>query len=70
MYGKIQVSGLTKFIPFISYAPQLSETKNVCLFTLLLASLQLLSNHHGVVMVAALAGSQFWEPLFTFGDQK
>ena len=50
------------------YSSQLSGVNRVSLFTLLLAFLQLLSNHCDGV--AASAGLQSGEPSFTFGGQK
>ena len=50
------------------YASHLSGANHISLFTMLLAFLQLLSNHHDGV--AASAGLQFGEPSFTFGGQK
>ena len=44
MYGKMQAMGLTEFIPFICIS--LSGANLLSLFTLLLASPQLLSSHH------------------------
>ena len=77
MYGKIQASGLSEFIPFIctsALGGGVGGANPVFLFTLrsgrwpLLAFPQLLSNH-GRGLTASV-GCQFWEPSFTFGGQK
>ena len=65
MYGKMQAAGLTEFIPFICTSAIWSNP--VSLFTLLLASPQLLSNYCGGWLHPL---DQFLESSFIFGGKK
>ena len=66
MFRKLQASGLTEFIPFLCTSAIWSQS---CFLVHLASCIsQLLSNHRGGV--AASAGLQVWEPLFTLGGQK
>ena len=71
MYGKMQASGLTGFIPFIcSSAIWGQPCFPVHLKKQQMAAScipQLLSCHHGGWQYPL---DQFWEPSFTTGDQK
>ena len=66
MYGKMQALGLTHFTPFICT----SVTWGQSCFLVHLASYIPPASQQSLWVVAASAGSQFWELSFTFGDQK
>ena len=66
MYGKMQVSGLTEFIPLI----YTSAIWGHSCFLIHLASCIPPAPQLSPWGVAASAGSQFWKPSFTFGGQK
>jgi len=70
MYGKMQASGLTDFIPFTC-----TSGAKYC-FLVHLKEWQMAAPcipptpQRSPWEVAASIGSQFWEPSFTFGGQK
>ena len=65
-YGKMHASRLAEFIPFICTSALCGQS---C-FLVHLASCISPAPQQSLLRVAALAGSQFWEPSFTFGGQK
>ena len=66
MYGKMQASGLTEFIPFLFTSAIYGQS---C-FLVQLASCIPLAPQQSPWVVAASPGWKFWEPSFTFGGQK
>ena len=66
MYGKMEASGLTEFIPFL----RTSALWDQSCFLVHFVSCILAAPQQSPLGVAASAGSQFWEPSFTFGGQK
>ena len=74
MYGKMQVSGLTEFIPFICTSAIWGQILFVCLFFNFSHPPGLFSIHCRGGDCRRSAGSQascpFWEPSVTFGGLK
>ena len=73
MYGEIQASELTEFIPFICTSAIRGQILVFFLFTLRIGRCVLLALANSSVITMGVetpVGPQFWEPSFTFRGQK